>query len=308
MSRVIAPDHYPAGLTAPGRSLVEITDLIWGSHPESGARLPVRADEVIARLDLSNQRRAIRIVQSLPSTKGILDEAAVDALLLRVHCELQRLGEEVQLPRRVAEALTGWIGSMLEQDPVAPVRVVDVGCGLGHIVRWLAAHRCLGPRVELIGADLNPVLIARASALAEAEDLECRFVVADAFEPGAVVGDPARTIVVSTGLLHHIAARDLPAFFQAHQQLGVQMFAHWDISPGPWATAGAWMFHQARMREAVSRHDGVMSARRAHSAGILLAAARQGAPDYRVDCNDGPTWRPCLSDVLRPLIGQVRAK
>jgi hypothetical protein len=86
------------------------------------------------------------------------------------------------------------------------------------------------------------------------------------------------------------------------------MFAHWDISPGPWATAGAWMFHQARMREAVSRHDGVMSARRAHSAGILLAAARQGAPDYRVDCNDGPTWRPCLSDVLRPLIGQVRAK
>ena len=57
------------------------------------------------------------------------------------------------------------------------------------------------------------------------------------------------------------------------------------------------------MREAVSRHDGVLSARRAHPAATLLAAARAGADEYHVSCADTPAWRPSLVHVLRPIVG-----
>ena len=282
---------------------VELTDLLWVCEQDTGERRPVDLEAVAARLESSGQRRGARIARSLPSRGGFLDEQAADALMLRVHCELQRLGEELQLPQRMAETLTSLARPLLRSQPDAPLRVVDVGCGLGYVIRWLAAHRTLGPGVELVGVDLNSVLTQHASELANAEGLDCRFVAGDAFAPGVAVDDPARTILVSSGLLHHFPAEDLPDFFAAQQKLAVAAFAHWDISPSFWTTGGAWVFHQARMRESVSRHDGVLSARRGHRAPILLAAAHTGAPDYDVSCADEPRWRPPLSEVLRPICG-----
>jgi SAM-dependent methyltransferase len=232
----------------------------------------------------------------------VLDQAAVDALLVRVHCELQRLGEELQLPRRVAEMLSAWLTPLLV-DGCGPVRVVDVGCGLGYVVRWLAAHQVLGRDVELVGVDLNPVLVDRATRLARVEGLACEFIAGDAFAAGVAVQNPARTVVISTGLLHHLTVEDLPGFFEAQQRLEVAGFAHWDIDPSRWATVGAWVFHRARMREPVSRHDGVLSARRAHPGTVLAAAGARAAPDYSVRCVDGPRWRPALWQVLRPVTG-----
>ncbi|MCP2168186.1 methyltransferase domain-containing protein [Goodfellowiella coeruleoviolacea] len=157
--------------------------------------------------------------------------------------------------------------------------------------------------MELVGVDLNATLIAQATRLAGVERLRCRFVTGDAFEPGVAVEDGARTIVISTGLLHHLPAAQLPEFFAAQRRLGVHAFAHWDFDAGPWATLGAWVFHRARTREAVSRHDGVLSARRAHPAAALLRAARLGADGYRIACVDGPRWLPRLTHVVRPITG-----
>jgi SAM-dependent methyltransferase len=236
----------------------------------------------------------------------VLDEDAVDGLMIRVHCELQRLNEELQLPRRIAATLSDWARPLLLQQPGVRLRVVDVGCGLGYVIRWLAAHGVLGSAVELVGVDMNSTLIERATGLADEESLGCRFVTGDAFTPGTAIDDPARTMVISSGMLHHFASEELPGFFAAQQASGVARFAHWDIVPGAWATLGAWVFHRARMREAVSRHDGVLSARRAHPAPTLLSAARQGAPEYDVRCVDTPSWRPPFSEVLRPIAGRKR--
>jgi SAM-dependent methyltransferase len=282
---------------------VELSDLLWGCDDVTGEHIPVDLEGVAARLEANGQRHGARIVRSLPSRGGFLDAGAGDGLMLRVHCELQRLGEELQLPRRVAETLKSWAGPLLRAQPQTPVRVVDVGCGLGYVTRWLAAHQVLGPGVELVGVDHNSVLTRHASELARAEGLDCRFVTGNAFAPGVVVDDPARTIMISSGLLHHFPAEDLQGFFAAQAQLAVAAFAHWDIDPGPWTTAGAWVFHQARMREPLSRHDGVLSARRAHTGETLLASAHAGAADYDVNCIDGSRWRPALSDVLRPVTG-----
>jgi hypothetical protein len=136
--------------------------------------------------------------------------------------------------------------------------------------------------------------------------LRCRFTHGDAFEPGAVVGDGARTVVISSGLMHHLPQPRLAGFFAAQARLGVAAFAHWDIAPCRWSALGAWLFHLARMREPVSRHDGVLSARRAHPAPILEAAARAGAPDYEARVLEGARWHPRALDVLRPIVG-IRA-
>jgi SAM-dependent methyltransferase len=278
--------------------LVEITDLLWPVDA-GGLRLPVRRDEVAGRLDAAGQRRAARIVSAMPATGDVVDAEYVDALGMRVHCELQRLGEELQLGRRVAALLTPVLAR------TGAVRVVDVGCGLGFVVRWLAATGRLGDGVELVGMDLNPVLVAEATRLAGAEHLRCRFEHGDALAADQVAGDGARTIVISTGLLHHLPGPDLPHFFAAQARLGVAAFAHWDIVPCLWSTLGAWVFHQARMREPVSRHDGVVSARRSHPARVLLDAARSGAPGYQVTVAE-TRWQPCALDVLRPVLG-IRA-
>ncbi len=282
--------------------LLEITDLLWPVDA-GGTRLPALRAEVLAQLAGRGQQRAARIVARMPAAGGVLDAGYLDALAIRVHCELQRLSEELQLGRRIAALLAPLAAALRREAGGAPVRVVDVGCGLGYVVRALAAAAALGPDVELVGVDLNPVLAAEASRLAGLEGLACRFTHGDAFEPGLAVTDPARTVIISSGLLHHLPAAALPEFFAAQGRLGVAAFAHWDIAPCRWSTAGAWVFHQARMREPVSRHAGVLSARRAHPAAVLQAAAQAGAPGYQVRVLEGPRWQPRALDVLRPVVG-----
>lgn len=283
-------------MAAPGP--VEITDLVRGWLPD-GSRAPVRRDDVVAALLERGQRRGARIAAALPaSDDGQLDLAAVDALVLRVHAELQRFTEELSQGRRTAARLR----PLLEALGPGPVHVVDVGCGLGHVIRWLAATGALGPGVELVGVDLDRTLVASAGALAAEEGLPCRFLAADAFAPDEVISDPARTVVISSGLLHHLRGDDLAAFFDAQTRLGVAAFVHWDPVPGRWPVLGAWVFHRARMREPLSRHDGLLSVRRSHRAPELLAAARH--PDYDVTCAD--PRRALTTQVVRPVVGVRR--
>src|SRR5260370_2968078 len=47
-----------------------------------------------------------------------------------------------------------------------PVRVGDVGCGTGYVLRWLARFGALGQDVEVIGASFNRDLVGAAARLA----------------------------------------------------------------------------------------------------------------------------------------------
>jgi SAM-dependent methyltransferase len=284
--------------------LLEITDLLWRAD-DNGVRLPVLKADVIARLLGCGQRRAARIVSRMPSSDGVLDPRYLDALGIRVHCELLRLSEELQFGRRVEALLSPLIAGLRAAGP-GMIRVVDVGCGLGYVLRSLAAASRLGPDVQFVGLDLNLVLTNRARDLAAQEGLACQFICGDAFHPQVAIEDAARTIIISTGLMHHVPEPELPGFFACQADVAVAAFAHWDIAPCMWSTVGAWVFHQARMREPVSRHDGVVSARRAHSAATLQAAAQSGAPGYSIQVVEDPRWRPRALDVLRPVVGVLR--
>jgi hypothetical protein len=64
--------------------LLEITDLLWPVDA-GGALVPVAKADVLNRLRAGGQHRAARIVSAFPAAEGILDQAYVDALGLRVH-------------------------------------------------------------------------------------------------------------------------------------------------------------------------------------------------------------------------------
>ena len=274
--------------------VLEISDLIVRHEPVTGTALPVRRDDVVAALRAAGDRRGARIAAALPHRDGILDAAAVERLLVRTHTELQRLNEELRTAGQLAELLGPLLAAVADRGERP--RIVDVGCGIGYAVRWLAATRVLGD-VDLCGVDFNAALIAEATRLAEAEGLACRFVHGDAFAlPG-----PA-TVFVSTGLLHHLRGDKLGAFFRAQAGAGARAYCHFDIAATRLAPLGAWIFHRARMREPLGRHDGVASARRAHPDRDLLTAAGS-APGlvpllYRPAEHRNPF---CAS--VRPLLG-----
>lgn len=256
---------------------LEISDLIVRFDPDTLNPVPVRKADVVAQLAAAGDLAAARIVERLPERSGALDLDFVKHLLVGVHCEIQRLAEEFQHGRRMHAILAPLVKSRRAAD--RNVRIVDVGCGTGFVLRWLARFGSLGSGVELIGVDFNRDLVAEASHLAELEGLDVRFEHGDAFrrEAGA-------DFYISTGVLHHFEPEDLARFFA--QQRDAQAAIHFDFRPSRLAWLGAWMFHELRMRHPLSRHDGVTSALRAHPAGVLVAAAHAGLPGFDVSIRD----------------------
>jgi len=149
------------------------------------------------------------------------------------------------------------------------------GCGTGYVLRWLTANKALAGRCRVDRGGLSSALVAEAQRLAAAENLSCRFVVANAFR----LAQPA-AVYLSTGILHHFRDSGLIDLFKQHQQPETCAFLHFDFHASALAPFGSWLFHLVRMREPLARHDGVLSAARAHPSGELLAAARAGAPNF----------------------------
>jgi SAM-dependent methyltransferase len=242
--------------------------------------------------------RAARVVALMPAKDDILDPDAVDRLLVKVHREMQRLAEEFHHGRRLRELLVPIVQTIRKHGIGAPIRMVDIGCGTGYAIRWLAMHGALGDDVELIGADYNTALIQEAERLAAMERLRCRFVTANVFR----MSQPAH-IYFTTGVVHHFRGEALSHFFAEHNRPGTQAFLHFDFQPTPFAPLASWFFHVLRMRTALARHDGVVSVTRAYSAQELTEAARSSAPCFLCGIYGGRIWNTPLPRVFHTLVG-----
>ena len=282
----------------------EISDEIVSYDAETLSRVPVRKADVERRFESVGNARAARIVRWMPERGGFLDPEAVDRLLVTVHCEMQSMSEEFQHGRRVLELLTPLLEAFESEGAGASrvasrrLRVVDLGCGTGYVVRWLAARGGLSERVELIGADYNAALVSEARRLASKERLDCAFVVANAFR----LEEPA-DVILSTGVVHHFRGRALTELFRQHEASHARAFVHFDFQPSPFAPFGSWLFHRVRMRQPLARHDGVLSAVRAHTGETLLAAARAGAPAFRASVYSKRLWRTPVPRAFHALVG-----
>jgi len=287
----------------------EITDLIVQHDPYTLARVPVRKWDVLEVFAKFGNRKAIRAVKALPERDGLLDEKEIDRLLVRTHWEMQRLGEEFYHGPRVYELLRAVIDAIRRSGFKGELKVVDVGCGIGYDMRWLAARTPLANEgVELTGFDLNSALINEANRLSKAERLPCQFQHGDAFSL-----DHSGHIFLSTGVLHHFRGQELREFLERHERPETQAFLHFDFQPWLLAPYGSWFFHFLRMRTQVARHDGVLSAARAHSARTLTEAARHAAPGFASGIYGAKIWNTpaprvfhTLLGIRRPLIEELR--
>ena len=270
---------------------VEVLDLIVDPAGES-----VRQDTAMRRCELADDAWASRLVASLPTQGGVLEKAPINHLLIGVHREIDRLSQAARHGPRVRRALFPMIEMLRESGHPPPYRIVDQGCGTGFIIRWLAAHD-LPEAVELVGVDLNPVLVAEARRLAHAAGLDCRFEVGDALRP-----DHEATVIMSTALLHHLTPEELVAYFAAQEDGAAVGCLHLDLRPGLMTVVGIALVHRLLMRLPVSRHDGIRSAQRAHGASALVEAARAGAPAFSVSTGGfGP------ADPLAPMLTMLTA-
>jgi len=289
----------------------EITDLIVRHDPHSLERLPVRRQDVIEIFQKYGNRLAIRAVEELPDWDGVLADCAVDRMMLAVHWEMQRLAEEFYHGHRVWEIVRAAVVALRKSGFLKKIRIVDVGCGIGYTTRWLAAKIPAREQgLEFVGVDLNSTLIQEASRLTEAEKLDCKFVQGDAFSPQL-----AGNIVISTGLVHHFRGAELEDFLRRHACEETQAFFHFDFQPWLLAPLGSWFFHWLRMRTAIARHDGVLSAARAHTAETLVEAARKCASGLASGIFGARIWNTpaprvfhTLVGLRRPLIAEFRAQ
>jgi SAM-dependent methyltransferase len=151
-------------------------------------------------------------------------------MMLTVHWEMQRLAEEFYHGHRVLRVLRATIGTLRSNGFAGPIRIVDVGCGIGYTIRWLAARTLLPQAaVELTGVDLNSALVKEANRLAAAEALPCRFFHGDAFS-----ADLRGHIYISTGVLHHFRGEDLVAFLRRHDSIPGRQPTLLTLHTGSW--------------------------------------------------------------------------
>src|SRR5215475_7826668 len=272
-------------------------------NPQTLQREAVRKQEVIEIFQRYGNRRAVRAVQELPAWDGVLVDCAVDRTMVAVHWEMQRLAEEFYHGHRIWETVRAVVMALRKNGFLKTIRIVDVGCGIGYTTRWLAAKIPAREQgLEFVGVDLNSTLIREASRLAEAEKLNCRFVHGDAFSPQL-----AGNIVISTGVVHHFRGADLEDFLRRHEREETRAFLHFDFQPWLLAPVGSWFFHWLRMRTGIARHDGVLSAARAHSAEVLVEAARKDAPGYASGIYGARIWNTPAPRVFHTLVGLRRA-
>jgi 2-polyprenyl-3-methyl-5-hydroxy-6-metoxy-1,4-benzoquinol methylase len=276
----------------------EISDAIVSFDPVTLQRNPVAKADVLAEFAQLKNGEAVRIVRRIPEHSGILDPAAVDKLLITSHCEMQRMSEEFQHGRRVAELIQPILSALREGGVQNPIRIVDIGCGTGFVIRWIANSGLLGDEVELLGVDFNVALVKEAQRLAATENLRCKFLVANAFQ----LDQPA-TIFISTGILHHFRNESLTYLLQQHCRRETCAFVHFDFHSSPMAPFGSWLFHVVRMREPLAKHDGVLSAARAHKSRYLLEMTRAAAPDFVSAIYGTRLWRLPIPRVFHSLVG-----
>ena len=249
------------------REKSEISDLIVQYELSTLQRKPVCREEALQKCSSWYARSIIR---SIPHKEGVLCDTAVDMILLDSHKELQRLWEEFFHAQRIAMIVKVLVKSLRSIGVKKRIRLVDIGCGIGYVLRWLAAHNVASEDISLLGVDFNETLISYAQDLAQAEQLDVQFQVGNAFNLNVDVD-----IFISSGVLHHFPNETLSLFFQQQAKCKPLAFAHFDPQYS-WATPiGSFIFHFSRMRTSLARYDGWLSAVRSHSGPFLESAARQ---------------------------------
>jgi SAM-dependent methyltransferase len=198
-----------------------------------------------------------------------LDDPATPAAALRA-----TLRDQAWINRYLGGGQATWAhaGPYLRRCSSDPLRVLEIGCGGGDILRRLvAAARRPGRPLVAVGLDRNPRVLACAAEWSR-DYPEIRLLCADALDlplrPGSF------DLVLLPTFLHHLPPDRAPALLREAARLSRGLVVVADLAPSPLARLG-WPLLAALLRlHPVSRHDGLLSLRHAPAPADLAACAR----------------------------------
>lgn len=213
----------------------------------------------------------------------LMDDPALDA---REHLDALAALARINSLSRTAAQLTAAIRGLVPARRVTemPIRVVDVACGGGDVTVEMA--RRLGPAFHVVGIDLSPRAVDRASDVAARHGVDtASFIVRDVL----AVGCPACEIAVSSLFLHHLddgpAAEVLRGMAKAASLGGVVS----DLIRSRRGLVLAFLVTRALTASRVARIDGPLSVRAARTldehrtlvalAGLPAARLRRAWPE-----------------------------
>ena len=175
----------------------------------------------------------------------------------------------------------GFMRRAARRAPGRVLRVLDVGCGEGDMLRRV--HRWAtraGRRVELTGLDINPLGIAAARA-ATPPGVPINYRTADVFDPGLGQYD----VVLSALFTHHLTDPQLAEFLRTLEATAAHAWFINDLHRHPLAFHGFRALSRAAGWHRFVRHDGPISVarsfRRADWRRLLNEAGLGGVAEIR---------------------------
>lgn len=124
----------------------------------------------------------------------------------------------------------------VEGGRIAPCKALDVGCGTGSLVVYLARKG-----FEAFGVDISSVALRKAARRAQSERVDCTFRRVDVTAPGAGVGLGKFALVTDVGCYHSLGTtserRAYVEFLDEVLEPG-GMFMLWAFGRGSWGPPG----------------------------------------------------------------------
>jgi SAM-dependent methyltransferase len=172
-----------------------------------------------------------------------------------------------------AGAVIGHVAELMGEMPAGgPVRIVDVACGGGDLLRMVVDRaRRMRRGVLGVGIDVSEQVLSCARARA-ASYPELRWVRADAL--ALPLAGSSFDIVLCSSFLHHLEAPEAVGLIGALWGVSRRAVVVSDLLPCRSARVSFGLFCRLARLHPVTRHDGLVSLRRARGFGELAAIAR----------------------------------
>lgn len=224
-----------------------------------------------------------------------MDQPGLDA---REHRHALTALGRANLVSRTTTALWPAIRQIARTDPAAPVRILDIASGGGHVAVSLARRAARdGVRVDITGCDISPVAIDCARTLAKRVGVEgVRFEPVDALRgpwPGEV------DVALCTLFLHHLDDDEAVTLLGRMKATARRIVLVSDLRRSATGYLFAWAGCRLLSTSRVFHVDGTRSVEAAFTpAEAARLAAKAGMDDARVTTHWPQRWllkwnRPC---------------
>lgn len=198
---------------------------------------------------------------------GDVDAASAAESLADLETIHRRLGGRRILARHLAPLLAPW---------PAPLTLLDLGCGSGHVARHLAS-----PAVRVLGLDRQ---LAHGRLAPRG-----RTTAGDAFR--LPLADRSVDVVLTTLFLHHFSPDEVTSVLAEARRVSRRAVVSFDLSRHRGALAVNAVLAPLLYRSPITVHDGRASVRQAYTASEMREIATRALPGVEVTAVFPFAWR-----------------